>query len=154
MVLRGTSVCSRALLTWWIDRYERNHASNAGRSGNPHPLADQPGPRCRSACQPKRRPCAWDAGSFWRQAQGETGSRVPLAPNSFLNQDQALDALRKGQSKPLEDIEAAVGSRLGVKIIDVKLIRRGLRLIYDLTVLSKTGALRHVMVDASTGAIL
>ena len=63
------------------------------------------------------------------QAQGETGSRVPLAPNSFLNQGRALDALRKGQSKPLEDIETAVGSRLGVKIIDVKLVRRGLRLI-------------------------
>src|SRR3569833_3007693 len=48
---RGTCAYPCAFQVRWIDRWERDIASNAGRSGNSHALADQPGPRCQSACQ-------------------------------------------------------------------------------------------------------
>jgi hypothetical protein len=71
------------------------------------------------------------------------------------HQDDARNALRSGQVKPFGEIQAAVQSQLGAKVVGVDLREEpGRRFIYHVKAIDRYGQLLAVAVDAQSARIL
>jgi len=68
--------------------------------------------------------------------------------------DRALRALRAGQAMPLAEILESVQSQLDGDVIGVDFDLEGDRWVYEIKVISKTGGLSEVHVDALTAEVL
>ena len=68
------------------------------------------------------------------------------------DQDKALKAVRPGKAEPLETLISRFGASLGGRPIGARLFSRGNLLFYDLTISAPSGEVRHVIVEAETGA--
>ncbi len=68
--------------------------------------------------------------------------------------NRASIAVQQGGAKPLADILKQLHGQLGGEIIGLKFKRKDGRYVYQLKVVTPTGALREVSVDAATGEIL
>jgi uncharacterized membrane protein YkoI len=68
--------------------------------------------------------------------------------------ERARRALKQGEVRPLAEILADVRNSIGGEVIEVELDREDGRYVYELTVVSPSGRLLEVKVDAATGAIL
>jgi hypothetical protein len=76
-----------------------------------------------------------------------------LPPRS--HQDDARNALRSGQVKPFGEIQAAVQSQLGAKVVGVDLREEpGRRFVYHVKAIDRYGQLLAVAVDAQSARIL
>jgi uncharacterized membrane protein YkoI len=70
--------------------------------------------------------------------------------------DQARRALKRGEIRPLTDIMAQLQGQLGGEVIEVsfKNKRGGRTYAYEFTVLTPSGRISEVLVDAATAKIL
>jgi uncharacterized membrane protein YkoI len=68
--------------------------------------------------------------------------------------DRARRALEEGQARPLAEILAIVEDELGGRIVGVELERRRGRYIYEFRVITPSGELREIYVDAMSAEIL
>jgi uncharacterized membrane protein YkoI len=68
--------------------------------------------------------------------------------------DRARRALEEGQARPLNEILAIVEGELGGRIVRVELERRRGRYIYEFRVITPSGELGEVYVDAMSAEIL
>jgi uncharacterized membrane protein YkoI len=68
--------------------------------------------------------------------------------------DRARRALEEGQARPLDEILVIVEDELGGRIVRVELERRHGRYIYEFRVITPSGELREVYVDAMSAEIL
>ncbi len=78
-------------------------------------------------------------------------------PDQFFRHDQARDALRSGNIVSLSIIRKAVSSRYPGRIVDVRLLvpkREGINYLYDVRVLTESGKLLSVKVDAKSAKII
>lgn len=78
-------------------------------------------------------------------------------PDQFFRHDQARDAVRSGNILSLSIIRKAVQSEYPGKIVDVRLLvpkREGINYLYDVRVLTETGKLLSVKIDAKNAQII
>jgi uncharacterized membrane protein YkoI len=68
--------------------------------------------------------------------------------------DDAREAVRRGDALPLSEILRIVRNAEPGDVIEVELEREHGRLEYEIEVLTRTGQVRNVTLDARTGAIL
>ncbi|MXN63622.1 peptidase M4 [Stappia sp. GBMRC 2046] len=68
--------------------------------------------------------------------------------------ERARHALEKGEVRPLADILDSVGGDLGGKLVGVDFEREDGRYVYEFKVITPSGRLREVYVDANTAQIL
>ncbi len=68
--------------------------------------------------------------------------------------DRARRALEEGQARPLNEILVIVEDELGGRIVRVELEHRRGRYIYEFRVVTPSGELREVYVDAMSAEIL
>jgi uncharacterized membrane protein YkoI len=68
--------------------------------------------------------------------------------------DEARRALEKGQVRPLADILADVSDQIDGEVVGVEFERRNGRYFYEFKVITASGSLREVLVDASSAEIL
>lgn len=68
--------------------------------------------------------------------------------------DRARRALREGRARPLAEILERTGAELGGEVIGVEFERENGRYVYEFKVVTPTGRLREVYVDALTAEIL
>jgi len=68
--------------------------------------------------------------------------------------DQAHDAVEKGLIRPLAEILASVEDELGGEVVGVEFEHEDGRYIYEFEIVSPSGRLREVYVDAMTAEIL
>jgi uncharacterized membrane protein YkoI len=66
-----------------------------------------------------------------------------------VHQDQVLEALQKGEIRPLAEVLAAAERVMPGQVLGVKVKRKGGRLVYELKILAERGRLREVYVDAA-----
>jgi len=69
-------------------------------------------------------------------------------------QEGALRALENGQARPLVEILEIVRERLGGEVVGVDFERRGGRFAYEFKVVTPSGNLREIYVDALTAVII
>jgi uncharacterized membrane protein YkoI len=67
------------------------------------------------------------------------------------DQDFARRALQRGEVMPIARILALAAERLPGDVIEVKLDRRRGRLVYEIKVLTPSGQIRELVLDARTG---
>lgn len=70
------------------------------------------------------------------------------------DQEQARAALQRGEVLPIARILALVAQYLPGDVIEVKLEQRRDRLRYEIKVLTQTGRVRELMLDARDGAFI
>jgi uncharacterized membrane protein YkoI len=68
--------------------------------------------------------------------------------------EEARRAVEKGSARPLAEILDQIQPQLGGKVIGVELEREHERYIYELKVVTPSGELREIYVDAVSGGIL
>ena len=68
--------------------------------------------------------------------------------------DQAHHAVEKGLIRPLAEILANVADKLGGEVVGVEFEREDGRYVYEFEIVSPSGRLRDVYVDAMTAEIL
>jgi uncharacterized membrane protein YkoI len=68
--------------------------------------------------------------------------------------DRASRAVAQGRAQPLAQLLNQVQARLGGQVIGVKLKQKNGRFVYKLRVVTPTGQLEEVSVDAMTGEIM
>lgn len=66
-----------------------------------------------------------------------------------VHQDQVLEALQRGEIRPLAEVLAAAEKVMPGQVVGVKVKRKEGRLVYELKILSGRGRLREVYVDAT-----
>ena len=69
-------------------------------------------------------------------------------------QDVIREALQRGETLPLARILAIAQEAVAGDVIEVELEQENATLIYEIKVLTATGRVREVEVDARTGAVL
>jgi len=85
------------------------------------------------------------AGAGIAYADGGRGER---------DHDEARRAVEEGHTRPLAEILDVLGDQLGGKVVGVEFEAEGNRYIYEFKVITPSGDLREVYVDAATGQIL
>ncbi len=73
---------------------------------------------------------------------------------SCLSQQQIRDAIDKKQIKHLAAIKAAVRKVVRGDVVRADVCNGNGGLVYELTILSRTGTVTRAIVDAHTGAVL
>jgi uncharacterized membrane protein YkoI len=68
--------------------------------------------------------------------------------------DRARRALEEGRARPLAEILARVRSQLGGEVVGVEFGRERGRYVYEFKIVTSTGKLREVYVDAMTAEVL
>lgn len=68
--------------------------------------------------------------------------------------DDARDAYRRGETLPLARILPLAERAVPGEVLEVELEREHGRLVYEIEILARNGAVRKVTVDARTGAVL
>jgi uncharacterized membrane protein YkoI len=66
-----------------------------------------------------------------------------------VHQDQVLEALQRGEIRPLAEVLAAAEKVMPGQVLGVKVKRKEGRLVYELKILAGRGRLREVYVDAT-----
>jgi hypothetical protein len=83
------------------------------------------------------------------------GSEAALAPSSPLPDfERALEAVRRGEIKPLGEILPGIESEFGGRAIETEFETDEGRLVYEIEILTGDGKLFEVDVDAATGETL
>lgn len=78
-----------------------------------------------------------------------------LANDKASEQDMVRDALRRGEVLPLLKILAIASQHVPGDIIEVELeAKENQPLIYEIKVLTDTGRVREIKIDARSGAVL
>lgn len=85
------------------------------------------------------------------ESRGEAEDREH---NDTRGQEGALRALENGQARPLVEILAAVRERLGGDVVGVDFERQGGRFVYEFKVVTPSGNLREVYVDALSALVI
>ncbi|MFD1332220.1 PepSY domain-containing protein [Methylopila musalis] len=67
---------------------------------------------------------------------------------------EASEALKSGRVRPLEEIVAIARKEIGGDIIEIEFEHDDGRYIYELEIISPSGKLLEVKIDAATGVIL
>lgn len=67
-----------------------------------------------------------------------------------VHQDQVLEALQRGEIRPLAEILAAAEKVMPGQVLSVKVKRKEGRFVYELKILAGRGRLREVYVDAAS----
>jgi uncharacterized membrane protein YkoI len=75
-------------------------------------------------------------------------------PDEDGDHDRARRALAEGRARPLSEILVLLEGRLGGEMVGVRFKRKGGRYVYELKVVTPSGRLREVYVDAMTASIL
>jgi len=133
-------------------------------SAAPNPPADtgkgkeksepEPGPKNNGSepknkpvegASPKPRPVDKKPGP---EAAGGSSDHVQVVP---LDQDEAIDAVKRGRALPLEDIIKIAERSSGVDVIDAKLMHVQGILVYRLTVIADSGLTKRVFYYARSG---
>jgi uncharacterized membrane protein YkoI len=70
------------------------------------------------------------------------------------DQDRALEALRRGEVAPLEEILDLVRRTRPGTVLEVELEREGGRWVYEVETLNPEGVIGKVRIDATTRALL
>jgi uncharacterized membrane protein YkoI len=65
-------------------------------------------------------------------------------------QDQILEAVRRGEIRPLLEIQAAAEKAVSGQIVGVEIERRKGRFVYEFKIIAAGGRVREVYVDAAT----
>lgn len=65
-------------------------------------------------------------------------------------QDQVLDAVKRGEIRPFPEIQAAAENVMSGQVVGVEIKRRKGRLVYEFKIIGASGRLREVYVDAAT----
>lgn len=81
-------------------------------------------------------------------------SGVASADDDRDDHERAHRAVAEGKALPLSDILAALRPSLDGEVIEVEHEAKGGRLLYELKVLSRSGRVREIYVDAATAAIV
>lgn len=68
--------------------------------------------------------------------------------------DEVLAAVRRGEIRPLAEIEAKVRARQPGEIIEIEIERKHGALVYEFKILDAQGRRRDIYVDARNGEIL
>ena len=68
--------------------------------------------------------------------------------------NRASSAVEQGRAQPLAELLHKIQARLGGEVIGLKLKRKNGHLVYKLKVVTPTGQLREVSVDAMTGEVM
>jgi uncharacterized membrane protein YkoI len=71
-----------------------------------------------------------------------------------LDQDQVLDAVKRGEIKPLVDVLPVVEKAAPGRVVKVEVERRQGRIVYELKIVEPNGRVREVYIDATTLEIL
>jgi uncharacterized membrane protein YkoI len=71
-----------------------------------------------------------------------------------IDHDRASRAVEEGRARPLAEILNQTGTGLGGEVIGVEFDSKHGRYVYEFKVVTPTGQLREVYVDAMTGEIL
>lgn len=88
--------------------------------------------------------CAATAGTAYaKRGRGRGGDH-----------ERARRALKEGEVRPLAEILEEIRRRFGGEVIEVELDEDDDRTVYELTILTHSGRLLEVVVDAATGAVL
>ncbi len=72
----------------------------------------------------------------------------------YADQDRIRAAVERGEALPLERVLAAAARHVPGEVIEVELDEDDGHLLYELKVLSRSGAVRELKLDARTGALL
>lgn len=68
--------------------------------------------------------------------------------------DAVRDALQRGEVLPLTKILAIAGQQVPGDVIEVELEEKKQALVYEIKILTPTGRVREIKIDARTGAVL
>ena len=79
------------------------------------------------------------------------GVLSPEGAAAASDQNRALQAVKDGDALPLSEIAKRVRSLFGARLLDARLVYRGVQLIYRLTVLTDLGVSKRIDLDAKTG---
>jgi len=96
------------------------------------------------------------AGGSATGASSPVGQTVLSPEGSVISSDQniALDAVESGEALPLSDIVKRIRKAFSARVLDARLIERGARLIYRLTILTDAGVSKRVDLDAKAGTVV
>jgi uncharacterized membrane protein YkoI len=83
-----------------------------------------------------------------------TSSLAGAGDKKKSEHDAIREALQRGETLPLARILVIAQEAVAGDVIEVELERENDRLIYEIKVLTATGRVREVEVDARTGAVL
>lgn len=70
--------------------------------------------------------------------------------HGVTQQDQVLEAVRRGEIRPFAEIQAAAEKIMQGQIVGVEIERRKGRLVYEFKIIVTGGRVREVYVDAAT----
>jgi uncharacterized membrane protein YkoI len=65
-------------------------------------------------------------------------------------QDQVLEAVKRGEIRPFAEIQAAAEMVMPGQVVGVEIERRKGRLVYEFKIIAAGGRVREVYVDAAT----
>ncbi|MGD8207036.1 MAG: PepSY domain-containing protein [Thiohalocapsa sp.] len=76
------------------------------------------------------------------------------ADSSADDHDRARRALERGEVRPIAEILASAAAEVPGDVIEVELEREHGRWVYELKVITLSGRLREILVDAATATII
>jgi uncharacterized membrane protein YkoI len=82
------------------------------------------------------------------------GAAAAWADDEDEDHDRAMEALRQGRVRPLAEILAEVEQDLGGQVVGVEFDDEDGVYVYEFRVVTDSGRLREVYVDATSGRIL
>lgn len=87
-------------------------------------------------------------------ALGMTASLADDDDDKQREHDAIREALQRGETLPLVRILAIAQQAVPGDVLEVELERKHTALIYEIKVLTETGRVREVKIDARTGSVL
>lgn len=91
---------------------------------------------------------------FPRAVDGQEPPRAPPNVDFATDFDRALDAVRRGEIRPLAEILPEIERRFGGRAIETEIETDHGRWVYEVEILGADGQLFEVDVDAVTGEII
>jgi uncharacterized membrane protein YkoI len=85
---------------------------------------------------------------------GSASMAAEKAPRRPQEHDTVREALRRGEVLPLVKILAIANKQVPGDVIEVELEDEDRALIYEIKILTSTGRVREVKIDARTGTVL
>jgi uncharacterized membrane protein YkoI len=92
--------------------------------------------------------------AFWYTALLAASVAVPCPSWADNDHDQARQALQSGQIRPLSDILRSLSQEHPGQVLEVELERKRDQWLYEIKLLTPSGTLRRLRVDASTATVL
>jgi uncharacterized membrane protein YkoI len=91
-------------------------------------------------------PSTFTAFADDKSGERRTSRQLELA----AQQDQVLDAVKRGEIRSFPEIQAAAENVMTGQVVGVEVKRRKGRLVYEFKIIGAAGRLREVYVDAAT----